>query len=79
MSRPTHAACRAPSTPWDGSCVCHERRLIAAAYDHSASWAPASAVADPVTAISALTMGTASHIGDDLAYLMAQSHSHYLR
>jgi hypothetical protein len=36
-------------------------------------------VREPVTAIYALTTGPASHIGDDLACLIAQNLSLYLR
>ena len=79
MSRQAMRHVELRSNTWDGSCVCLDRGLIAAVYDHSASCAPVPAVSEPVTAIYALTRGPASHIGDDLACTVAQELRHYLR
>jgi hypothetical protein len=79
MSRPTHAACRASLVPMGWASRVSRPKTIAAVYDHSTSCAPLPAVVKPVTSIYALTTGPASHIGDDLACLIAQNLSLYLR
>jgi hypothetical protein len=79
MSSPSHAVFGATAEPTEWSCVCHEGRLLAAVYDHLPSCAPVPAVAEPVTAIPALTVGPASHLGDDLACFVAPKLRHYLR